>query len=67
MTLALCTLGGSVAIQIATNFFNDAIDAKKGADTAKRLGPLRVTASGLLKSRTVMGLATGCAPAEGSR
>lgn len=59
LTLALCTLGGSVAIQIATNFFNDAIDAKKGADTARRLGPLRVTASGLLKSQTVMGLATG--------
>lgn len=55
--LALCTLFGAVAIQIATNFFNDAIDAKKGADTERRLGPVRVTASGMLPPRTVMRLA----------
>lgn len=59
LLLALCTLVGAVAIQIATNFFNDAIDARKGADTERRLGPTRVTASGMLKSRSVMGLATG--------
>lgn len=58
LLLALCTLGGSVAIQIATNFFNDAIDAKKGADTERRLGPTRVTASGLMRPRTVMSIAT---------
>ncbi len=57
--LALCTLGGAVAIQIATNFFNDAIDAKKGADTPRRLGPTRVTASGMLSPRSVMRLALG--------
>lgn len=57
--LALATLLGAVAIQIATNFFNDAIDARKGADTARRLGPLRVTATGLLRPRTVMGIAAG--------
>jgi 1,4-dihydroxy-2-naphthoate octaprenyltransferase len=56
--LALCTLGGAVAIQIATNFFNDAIDAGKGADTERRLGPTRVTASGMMQPRTVMRLAT---------
>lgn len=55
--LALCTLLGAVAIQIATNFFNDAIDAKKGADTERRLGPVRVTASGMLSHRAVMRLA----------
>ncbi|MEI7910883.1 MAG: 1,4-dihydroxy-2-naphthoate octaprenyltransferase [Verrucomicrobiota bacterium] len=59
LTLALCTLGGAVAIQIATNFFNDAIDSHKGADTARRLGPKRVTASGLLSPRAVLGLALG--------
>jgi 1,4-dihydroxy-2-naphthoate octaprenyltransferase len=58
-SLAVCTLLGALAIQIATNFFNDAIDARKGADTVRRLGPTRVTASGLLKPRTVMMIATG--------
>lgn len=57
--LAFCTLLGAVAIQIATNFFNDVIDAKKGADTERRLGPVRVTASGMLPPRVVIGLATG--------
>lgn len=59
LPLALCTLGGSIAIQIATNFFNDAIDARKGADTERRLGPTRVTASGMMDSKTVMSLAAG--------
>ncbi len=58
LVLALCTVGGAITIQIATNFFNDAIDARKGADTGNRLGPTRVTASGLMDSKTVMRLAT---------
>lgn len=57
LTLALCTLLGAVAIQIATNFFNDVIDARKGADTERRLGPVRVTASGMLPPRVVIGFA----------
>lgn len=52
--LAVATLLGAVFIQVATNFFNDAIDAEKGADTDQRVGPKRVTASGLLSRRTVM-------------
>lgn len=51
--LALLTLLGAVFIQIGTNFFNDAIDADKGADTDARLGPVRATASGQLSRRTV--------------
>ena len=49
-----CTLLSCLCIQIATNLFNDAIDHHKGADTTKRLGPKRVTASGLLSARAVM-------------
>jgi 1,4-dihydroxy-2-naphthoate octaprenyltransferase len=59
LTLAWLTLAGSLCIQIATNFFNDAIDARKGADTERRLGPRRVTASGMLKPQTVMTIAVG--------
>jgi 1,4-dihydroxy-2-naphthoate octaprenyltransferase len=56
LLLALCTVGGAIAIQIATNFFNDAIDARKGADTERRLGPTRVTASGMMSPAAVMRL-----------
>lgn len=48
------TLLSCICIQIATNLFNDAVDAKKGADTEARLGPKRVTASGLLSRKAVM-------------
>jgi len=57
--LMLATLIGAMAIQVATNFFNDALDAEKGADTEKRLGPQRVTASGALGKKEVYMAAGG--------
>jgi len=55
--LAVATLLFAVSIQIATNLFNDVVDHRKGADTPGRLGPVRVTASGLMSQRAVMSLA----------
>ena len=40
----------SLLIQVGTNFANDLSDFHKGADTAERLGPTRVTQSGLITS-----------------
>ena len=45
---------GAVFIQIGTNYVNDALDFKKGADTHARLGPLRVTQAGLLDADAVL-------------
>jgi 1,4-dihydroxy-2-naphthoate polyprenyltransferase len=45
---------GSVFIQIGTNLANDYSDARRGADTADRLGPVRVTSSGLVAPRRVL-------------
>lgn len=52
-TLAAFTALSAICIQIACNFFNDAIDHAKGADTSERTGPRRATASGMLSSRQV--------------
>jgi 1,4-dihydroxy-2-naphthoate polyprenyltransferase len=49
-----CALVGSVFIQIGTNLANDYSDARRGADTEDRLGPVRVTAGGLMPPRRVL-------------
>lgn len=49
----------SVFIQIGTNLVNDAMDFKKGADDEKRIGPQRLTQTGILTFNQVMALASG--------
>jgi 1,4-dihydroxy-2-naphthoate polyprenyltransferase len=61
-------LVGSIFIQIGTNLANDYSDAKRGADSADRLGPVRVSSSGLVAPRRVLvatWLAFGVAVAAG--
>lgn len=52
--LAAWALLSAMAIQVGTNFFNDAIDFHKGADNAERLGPTRAVAAGLVSHRTML-------------
>jgi len=48
-----CILLSAVFIQIGTNLSNDYGDYRKGADTGTRVGPVRVTQSGLIKPEHV--------------
>ncbi|HEV2066842.1 MAG TPA: 1,4-dihydroxy-2-naphthoate polyprenyltransferase [Thermomicrobiales bacterium] len=50
-SLALIT---ALLLQIAANFANDALDFRRGADTRQRVGPARVTASGLIDADDVL-------------
>jgi 1,4-dihydroxy-2-naphthoate octaprenyltransferase len=45
---------GSIFIQIGTNLSNDYSDARRGADAEDRLGPVRVTAGGLVPPKQVL-------------
>jgi 1,4-dihydroxy-2-naphthoate octaprenyltransferase len=63
----VAALIGSIFIQIGTNLSNDYSDAKRGADTADRLGPVRVTSAGLVTPQRVLvatwiafGIAVAC-------
>ena len=50
----LAALVGAVFIQVGTNLSNDYSDARRGADTEDRLGPVRVTAGGLVPPKQVL-------------
>ncbi|TMK26401.1 MAG: 1,4-dihydroxy-2-naphthoate polyprenyltransferase [Actinobacteria bacterium] len=63
----VAALLGAVLIQVGTNLSNDYSDARRGADTEDRLGPVRVTAGGLVPPRQVLiatyvtfGMAVAC-------
>ncbi len=56
---ALAALLTAMCIQIGTNFANDFHDFQRGADTHERVGPQRVTQSGLVAPRTVRAAALG--------
>ncbi len=50
----LAALIGALLIQVGANLSNDYSDAHRGADTEDRLGPVRVTAGGLVPPRQVL-------------
>ncbi len=45
----------AVFMQIGVNFANDYFDAVKGVDTSERLGPRRLTSSGLISPEAMLG------------
>jgi 1,4-dihydroxy-2-naphthoate octaprenyltransferase len=50
----IAALIGAIFIQVGTNLSNDYSDARRGADTEDRLGPVRVTAGGLVPPGRVL-------------
>jgi 1,4-dihydroxy-2-naphthoate octaprenyltransferase len=50
----IAALVGAIFIQVGTNLSNDYSDARRGADTEDRLGPVRVTAGGLVPPKQVL-------------
>lgn len=51
---ALAAFAVALLLQIAANLANDVFDFKRGADTEHRLGPVRVTQSGLIAPQQVL-------------
>lgn len=54
---ALAALAGALLLQIAVNLANDYFDHRRGIDTEDRLGPIRVTQSGLIAPSRVLAAA----------
>jgi len=65
--VAACVV--ALLLQIGANLANDVFDFRRGADTAARLGPVRVTQSGLISPGRVLagtGVVLGAAALAGS-
>jgi 1,4-dihydroxy-2-naphthoate polyprenyltransferase len=56
----VAALVGGMFIQVGTNLHNDAVDSERGGDGPDRVGPPRVTASGLLNATAVRRAAFAC-------
>jgi 1,4-dihydroxy-2-naphthoate polyprenyltransferase len=50
----------AVALQVGVNYANDVHDAVRGVDTPERLGPARLTATGLASPRAVTAVGLAC-------
>jgi 1,4-dihydroxy-2-naphthoate octaprenyltransferase len=60
---ALPTAGAlvvAVGVQVGANLANDYFDGRRGVDTGARVGPRRLTASGLVRPGAVLAAALGC-------
>ena len=53
LATAVAAFAVALLLQIAANLANDVADFRRGADTAERLGPVRVTQSGLIRPERV--------------
>ncbi|HYE58653.1 MAG TPA: 1,4-dihydroxy-2-naphthoate polyprenyltransferase [Rhodothermales bacterium] len=51
---ALVAVTCALLFQVGANFVNDLADARKGADTEARKGPVRVVSAGLVSERAMM-------------
>jgi len=53
-------LAVAVGLQVGANLANDYFDGRRGVDTAARVGPRRLTASGLVRPGAVLAAALAC-------
>ncbi|MGA2282118.1 MAG: 1,4-dihydroxy-2-naphthoate octaprenyltransferase [Candidatus Dormibacteria bacterium] len=56
----LAALVVAVGLQVGANLANDYFDGRRGVDTAARVGPRRLTASGLVRPGAVLAAALAC-------
>ena len=52
--VSLVAMTGAMLIQIFANLYNDVADFRRGADTADRIGPARVTQKGWMTEKQVL-------------